>query len=91
MGGDSPMRLTGFPGEPEKAPRIQSVLGAVLADTEVVDRASREGEASDKTRLAFSEVGTAVGLTSGDGTRGEGTSEGELLFEAGVFLRSQTS
>lgn len=40
------MRLIKFPGEPARPPLAHSwfVLAAVLADTDVVERASRVGE-----------------------------------------------
>jgi hypothetical protein len=46
VGGDSLIRLIKLPGEPPKVPLAQSliVLGAVLAETEVVDKASRAGD-----------------------------------------------
>ena len=52
VGGDSPMRLMRFPGEPEKGGRIQSELWAVLAETDGVEYASSDGDAVVTTGLA---------------------------------------
>ena len=62
------------------------MLGAVLAETEVVDRASRDGDGAVVMRLALLEVGTTVGLTAGDCTRGDELLGEELLLEVGPFL-----
>lgn len=46
MGGDSPIKLMRFPGEPARPPLIQSgfALTAVPTDAGVVERASKGGE-----------------------------------------------
>lgn len=51
VGGDSPIKLIRFPGEPARPPLVHSLvmLGAVLADTDVVERASNKGEAAGLT------------------------------------------
>jgi hypothetical protein len=48
VGGDSPIMLIRLPGEPAKPPFAHSLvmLGAVLADTDVVDKASSDGDAA---------------------------------------------
>lgn len=78
MGGDSPIKLMRFPGEPAKPPLPQSwfALAAVLADTDVVDKASRGG---DTVALPCPSCGGwATGLMLGDATEDE-DAEGVFL------------
>jgi hypothetical protein len=65
VGGDSPDKLIRLPGEPTRAPRVQScvLLAIVLAETEVEDSASRTGEGT-------------TGRISGDWTCGDEVLEG---------------
>ncbi len=75
MGGDSPIRLIKFPGEPVSAgaPLDHSLtLGAVLGAKEAADMASKMGD------VGFGE-GVATGLSSGDWTEGDDVSEANPL------------
>jgi ABC-type cobalamin transport system permease subunit len=74
------MRL---PGEPAKAPLGQSllILGAVLAETEVVERASSNGEG-----VGFALSGAAMGLISGVLMGGEDALEAEPLLDEAALL-----
>jgi hypothetical protein len=79
VGGDSPIKLIKLPGEPARPPRAQSlfILGAVLADTGVVDKASNMGETAAGLTLS----GAAVGLISGVSAGGE-----EVADVAGLLV-----
>jgi hypothetical protein len=73
VGGESLMRLMRLPGEPPKALLVHSfvmVLGAVLTETDVVERASSSGEGD-----AFALLGGAAGRISGVLMGGEEASE----------------
>ena len=79
VGGDSPIKLPRFPGDPEKGARIQSELWAVLAEIEGVENASRDGDVAVTVGFPCFGGGTAVGLTSGDCAYGEDASDDESL------------
>lgn len=83
MGGDSPIRLMRLPGEPARPPLAHSfvMLGAVLADTEVVDKASKSGDAAWLTLYGGTE-----GRISGVLTAGEDASESRRVFEESLPL-----
>lgn len=85
MGGDSLARAMRLLGEAAISFLAQSciTLGAVLAETEVVDRASREGDGS-----GLSLSGAAVGLISGVLIGGEEALEVGMLFGESFPLSS---
>lgn len=82
MGGESLIRLMRLPGDPAMPPLDHSLvmLGAVLADTDVVDRASRSG---DGAWLPLYGAYGAEGLNSGvpEG-REEASETSGLLLES---------
>lgn len=79
------MRLIKFPGEPARPPFAHSwfVLAAVLAETEVVERASRVAETVGCP--SYGDGPWGMGLISGEYTEGDDASDGGL-FEGLLFL-----
>lgn len=72
-----------FPGDPARPPRAHSfiMLGAVLADTDVVDSASSRGEA-----VGLTLYGAAEGLISGVLMAGDEASESRRVLEELALL-----
>jgi hypothetical protein len=80
------MRLMRLPGEPASPPRAHSLvmLGAVLAETDVADRASSIGETAGLT-LFGAHAGRMSGVLAGGD---DAVDCGRLLEEFGVLLFS---